>query len=360
MCVLRRFAGILLLLSVPLPAFAAADTKPDASSETNAAVPGPVGLGNLLAARLAGLPAEKLVLVGLVPTGSDASVSQAHGRLLAIKRDDCLVISADEGKLEEKDLFLEVVRALGITDFPYAVICSASGEPLIGGPVGFETTEQLGSAMEGWLRDARRVKELGASFSDAGSGGQPELIAELLKLQGGAFAVACRPGLVPLLEQGRWQESGQLGDLAKGALEAAAKRSFQQAFDEIMPALAEATGEGGLDKPLDILRKVADRPELSPLVRQRFEMQGFRLCANARDYDRALQYLDRAEKAAPDSQIASRIPKFRAQIISARKNARNRPSPQESGAPPSNPPVQGEPPPPAPPVPAPSAGTPEP
>lgn len=325
-----RFAAV-VLAGAFLPVWVSAEEKKPES------VPGSAGsvrsepppAGSELAKRLAELPVgTDFLCVVITPAGVEDALVKSEGLIRGVVREGLLIRAANENRPEENGLYGELVKSLRVSDFPFLVVYGRSGEPLLGTPVVVQTEEEAAARVGEWLAEAGLVAGLKAKFAAAPELERAGLLAQILAKQTVGFAVSVDPALPGKLRELPYRDARELDAVRTEADDFVAKKQFQELFDSIVDPLAEATGKGDLAECLAIVGRLIDERKPSPLAVQRLEMQRFRMCANARDFDRALEFLAKAEQAAPGSPIAGRIPKFREQIEAARAKSAAQPAGQ--------------------------------
>lgn len=320
-----------------------------AGEEKGGSVPGTAGsvqevpsaAGSELAKRLAEMPVgTEYLCVVITPAGVEDALMKSEALLRGVVREGLLVRAANENRPEENALYGELVKSLRVSDFPFVVVYSRTGEPLLGTPVVVQTDEEAAARLGEWVAEAGLLAGLKAKMAVAAEGERAGLLAQILVKQTVGFAVSVDPALPGKLREGVYREARELDAVRAEADDFVAKKQFQELFDSIVDPLAAATGKGDLEECLAIVGRLIDERKPSPLAVQRLEMQRFRMCANARKYDRALEFLAKAEQAAPGSPIAARIPKFREQIEAARAKAAAQPADKPAG---QDAPAQGSP-----------------
>jgi hypothetical protein len=334
MMICSRFVAV-VLAGAFLPVWVSAEEKKTDSVPDS--VPGSAGsvpsaAGSELAKRLAEMPVgTEYLCVVITPAGVEDALMKSEALLRGVAGEGLLVRAANENKPEENGLYGELVKSLRITDFPFVVVYGRAGEPLLGTPVVVQTVEEAAARMGEWVAEAGLVAGLKAKMAVAPEGERAGLLAQILAKQTVGFAVSVDPALPVKLREGVYREARELDAVRAEADDFVAKKQFQELFDSIVDPLAAATGKGDLEECLAIVGRLIDERKPSPLAVQRLEMQRFRMCANARNYDRALEFLAKAEQAAPGSPIAGRIPKFREQIEAARAKAAAQPADKPAG-----------------------------
>jgi len=323
-----RFFAV-VLAGAFLPAWLGAEER-EAESVSGSAGSVPVEVSAAageLAKRLAELPAgTEYLCVVITPAGVEDALMKSEALIRGVVRAGMAVRAANESRPEENGLYGELVKSLRISDFPFVVVYSRSGDPLLGTPVVVQTEEEAAARVGEWVAEAAAVAGLKAKLATVAEGERAALLAQILAKQTVGFAVSVDPALPGKLREGVYREARELDALRAEADDFVAKKQFQELFDSIVDPLAVATGKGDLDECLAIVGRLIDERKPSPLAVQRLEMQRFRMCANARSYDRALEFLAKAEQAAPGSPLAGRIPKFREQIQAAKAKAAAQPA----------------------------------
>ena len=178
-----------------------------------------------------------------------------------------------------------------------------------------------------WVTGGGEIVRLQAAVASADPAAKGVLLAQLIGAQGAGFAVSVQPDLPAKLREAPLSGVKELDAIRGEVDDYVSKRQFQELYDAIMDPMAEAIGNGDLEKCLGIIGKLIEERKPAALTLQRLEMQRFRMCVNAKAFDRALEFLGKAEAAAPASAIASRIPKFRAQVEAAKVKAATEPKP---------------------------------
>jgi hypothetical protein len=312
----RTIAAV--LAGLMLSGWVCAEANPAGPAAAAASTP-TAAAGVELAKRLGEMPAgtEYLVVV-ITPAGVEDALTKSDALIRAVVRPGALVRAANESRPEETAWYGELVKSLRISDFPFAVVYGRTGEPLLGTPMVVQSAEEATARVAEWTTEAAAVAGLKAKLAMAPEGERVGLMGQILAKQTVGFAVSVDPELPGKLRASPYREASELDALRAEADDFVAKKQFQELFDSIVEPLAAATGKGDLDECLAIVGRLIDERKPSPLAVQRLEMQRFRMCANARNYDRALEFLAKAEQAAPRSVIAARIPKFREGIQAAK------------------------------------------
>ncbi len=270
---------------------------------------------------------QRFLLVVLTPAGVEATLTESAKHFGAVVRDDAMVVSADESQPGGAELYREVVQGLRVVDFPYTAVFSREGVALLGNPAGAQSGEEAAMMVAKWVADGGEVVRLQAAVAAAEPAAKGVLLAQLIAAQGAGFAVSVQPDLPVKLREAPLSGVKELDAIRAEVDDYVSKRQFQELYDTIMDPMAEAIGKGDLEKCLGIIGKLIEERKPAALTLQRLEMQRFRMSVNAKAFDRALEFLGKAEAAAPASAIASRIPKFRAQVEAAKVKAATEPKP---------------------------------
>jgi hypothetical protein len=270
---------------------------------------------------------QKFLLVVLTPGGVDATLTESAKHFGAVAREDAMVVSADESQAATAALYREVVQGLRVVDFPYTAVFSKEGVPLSGMAAGAQSADDAAMMVAKWVADGGEIVRLQAAVAAADPAAKGVLMAQLIGAQGAGFAVSVQPDLPAKLREASMSGVKELDAIRAEVDDYVSKRQFQELYDTIMDPMAEAIGNGDLEKCLGIIGKLIEERKPAALTLQRLEMQRFRMSVNAKAFDRALEFLGKAEAAAPASAIASRIPKFRAQVEAAKVKAAEEPKP---------------------------------
>jgi len=270
---------------------------------------------------------QQFLLVVLTPSGVDATLTESAKYFAAVSRDDAMVVSADESQPAVAALYREVVQGLRVVDFPYTAVFSKEGLPLVGNPAGAQSADDAAMMVAKWVADGGEIERLQAAVAAADPAAKGVLLAQLIAAQGAGFAVSVQPDLQAKLREAPLSGVKELDAIRAEVDDYVSKRQFQELYDTIMDPMAEAIGSGDLEKCLGIIGKLIEERKPAALTLQRLEMQRFRMCVNGKAFDRALEFLGKAEAAAPASAVAARIPKFRAQVEAAKVKAATEPKP---------------------------------
>ena len=290
---------------------------PPAVAGQTVSLPGPE-----LKKALGGVKAgQRFLLVVLTPSGVDTTLTESAKHFGAVVREDAMVVSADESQPAVAALYREVVQGLRVVDFPYTAVFSREGVALLGNPAGAQSGEEAAMMVAKWVADGEEIVRLQAAVAAADPAAKGVLMAQLIAAQGAGFAVSVQPDLPAKLREASMSGVKELDAIRAEVDDYVSKRQFQELYDTIMDPMAEAIGNGDLEKCLGIVGKLIEERKPPALTLQRLEMQRFRMCVNAKAFDRALEFLSKAEAAAPASAIASRIPKFRVQVEAAKVKA---------------------------------------
>lgn len=264
---------------------------------------------------------QKFLLVVLTPSGVDATLTESAKHFAGVNRDDAMVVSVDESHPAVAALYQEVVQGLRVVDFPYTAVFSKDGVPLLGMAAGAQNAEEAAMMVAKWVTEGGEIERLQAAVAAADPAAKGVLLAQLIAAQGAGFAVSVQPDLPTKLREAPLSGVKELDAVRAEMDDYVSKRQFQELYDSIMDPLGDAIGKGDLNSCLAILGKLIEERKPSGRTLQLLEMQRFRMCVNGKAFDRALEFLSKAEAAAPTSAIASRIPKFRAQVEAAKARA---------------------------------------